>query len=50
MLETLLEQIASSLELCAAVSFEKLRQIRVPNIVDVGPLKQRYSLLVRLME
>lgn len=40
------EQIPCALQLCTAVPLNKVRQVRLPNVLDVRVLEQRHTLLV----
>jgi hypothetical protein len=44
--KALFEKISSALKFRATVTFEKLGEIRIPNIKDVGPPKESNSTLI----
>jgi len=46
--QTLLEQISRALQLFAAVTFQELREVRVPDVEDIRPLEHGDALLVGL--
>ena len=46
--QALFEQIPGAFQFLSTVSFDELRQVRVPDVVNVRPFEQGYSFLVSL--
>ena len=48
LVEALLKEVPSSLQLATTISGQELREVGVPDVVHVGPLEQRDSLFIGL--